>query len=566
MVHWFNDPDMTHFLGYDKDGPNSQRALSYLIDNAGWRNFGQLSNDYGVFLLQVNALAEGGKSVSYGYDNGKALTDYVLYRFEIDTPEEEWTEIVPSTTELEYNDHGWQSLPSGLYRYAVKAKYGEGTPSNAKISNIVEKDMFVSFKVLVTTDNGSSAEGASIKLTNQDGNPAHIFTGSADDNGTFTFNIYKGTYNITVKLEKYETYYDTDVEITENGEREIVLNEILYPVGKPTAEIVDNDVVVSWLTPGTMTEKTFILDSGTADSGWGINPSPNGNAGLGNMFVAEEGGWITSVDVYGLDNPSNTDRTVYIRIYNETQQLISESEGFILPSNDWINVPVDNIEYSGTFYAFVYWPNTTGATHWLGYSRNGLEVNAFLDNTGTIHVPFHVMPSPAEQPGSFMVRVNAKVLDRSASKAPTGYTVYRLAEGQPEESWTLLSNSVSELTYTDDAWSSLSAGKYQWAVKVNYTAGTSEAGLTNVLEKEVGIITNILSDIILYPNPFQNEININKPEMVKNIRITDILGQTIKNVTFNGKSITTEALSSGIYFVTLESFNGESIVYKMIKN
>jgi hypothetical protein len=81
----------------------------------------------------------------------------------------------------------------------------------------------------------------------------------------------------------------------------------------------------------------------------------------------------------------------------------------------------------------------------------------------------------------------------------------------------------------------------------------------------LGIGENVLSRIVLYPNPFTNEIYISHPELVKNIQITDVLGQVIKNVTFNGKSVITENLSSGIYLVTLESFIGEKLIQKVVK-
>ena len=86
------------------------------------------------------------------------------------------------------------------------------------------------------------------------------------------------------------------------------------------------------------------------------------------------------------------------------------------------------------------------------------------------------------------------------------------------------------------------------------------------LEPKVGIILdNHLSGIVLYPNPFDNEININNSALVKNVQIINATGQTIKNVIFDGKTISTKELANGIYFITIENITGDKTVYKMVK-
>jgi hypothetical protein len=96
-------------------------------------------------------------------------------------------------------------------------------------------------------------------------------------------------------------------------------------------------------------------------------------------------------------------------------------------------------------------------------------------------------------------------------------------------------------------------------ITVNHADKTETVALEPV---GVTIISSL--NVILYPNPFTNEINISNPELVKNVRITNTSGQTVKDVIFNGKSIVTSELASGIYFVTVEGFDGEKAVYKMV--
>jgi len=78
------------------------------------------------------------------------------------------------------------------------------------------------------------------------------------------------------------------------------------------------------------------------------------------------------------------------------------------------------------------------------------------------------------------------------------------------------------------------------------------------------IITFHISDAVLYPNPFTDEIMVSNPSVVKSVQITNIVGQDVP-IVFNGKSIATENLGSGVYFVILESYNGEKVVHKIIK-
>jgi hypothetical protein len=74
--------------------------------------------------------------------------------------------------------------------------------------------------------------------------------------------------------------------------------------------------------------------------------------------------------------------------------------------------------------------------------------------------------------------------------APVNYSVYRLVEGAEESTWALLSETVSGLTFTDNAWGTLTEGMYQYAIKANYQGGVqSVARLTNVIERVLDVFT-----------------------------------------------------------------------------
>jgi len=105
----------------------------------------------------------------------------------------------------------------------------------------------------------------------------------------------------------------------------------------------------------------------------------------------------------------------------------------------------------------------------------------------------------------------------------------------------------------------------------DYITAEGEVTVTNadvtvpVCLTPVGIRTNVLSNVVLYPNPFKDEIMISNSDVVKSIQITNATGQKVKQVVFDGKSISTKELTSGIYFITIESITGEKVVHKMIR-
>ena len=85
------------------------------------------------------------------------------------------------------------------------------------------------------------------------------------------------------------------------------------------------------------------------------------------------------------------------------------------------------------------------------------------------------------------------------------------------------------------------------------------------VEMQVGIRATGLDNIALYPNPFTNQINITNSRLIKNVQIMNIAGQRVNNVNFNNGILSTENLSSGIYFVVIEGINGQKVVHKMVK-
>jgi hypothetical protein len=101
----------------------------------------------------------------------------------------------------------------------------------------------------------------------------------------------------------------------------------------------------------------------------------------------------------------------------------------------------------------------------------------------------------------------------------------------------------------------VSDASYPATVTVEITVtGVGSIGTTNV------------SGIVVYPNPFKDEINVSASELVKSVQIMDVSGQKLKEVIFDGAPISTGDLATGTYFVIIETVTGTKSVHKMIKN
>jgi hypothetical protein len=476
------------------------------------------------------------------------------------------------TTTDENGNYSFENLLPGNYQIKVikHGFYDVTTPPvnvgayHNSVMDIVMQPLplyTVSGKV-TGNDAPNGIENAKVSLSGYES-----YSATTDAAGNYSIqNVYgEKEYAIKAEASGYVTYHSS-VNVIDDITHNILLNEIAYHAVDPVAVIVGDNVEISWLNPGTWVPRTYTLDDGTAENGSTFFDDTQ-NVSLGNIYEVNEAGEILSVDVYGMRYENSSGRPLTMRIYNEEREVVGESEPFVLPEDDWVNVPLNNVPYSGTFYAMLFFPTVDmGFANFLGIDSDGPYSEDNLSYSCQWGVWFEY--SAISTGGVFMIRVNTT----SAGKSPKSfekYSVYRLIPGQPEASWTLLSNNVTENTYTDNEWNSLSQGWYKWAVKVNYTGGVvSEPRLTNVLQLThiESINNNNETNIQLYPNPFKNEIYISHPELVKNVQITDIMGQIVKQVNFNGKSINTENFSSGVYLVIIESFTGEKTVYRMVNN
>ena len=400
-----------------------------------------------------------------------------------------------------------------------------------------------------------------------------------DATGNYSIpDVYGGfTYDIKVERSGYQTYIST-IEVNANATHNIELIEGIFPVINPVANLVNNAAVVSWEEPREIISFRYDNDICTGQLGFVEEACPRGvlgachraNAVLQKMswYLTNEAGehTVANIFIFDLDATGKPTTNIIYSARNVPTAVQRWSE---------YEFPEPVVAPNGFFIA-------------MSHETSFLSIGLARENNQYPFIPdTHFFTSDYEQweyiPfeeglvfSNLMLRAEGYVNGKAAkfgysdaesnTRALSGYAVYRLTEGAPETSWIELSNNITELTYTDNTWNMLASGKYQYAVKAVHPGSImSEAKLTNVLEKEVGVETHDIATIQLYPNPFTNQIFISRPDLVKSVQVTDILGQNIEHILFDGKTITTGNLSSGVYFIAIETSNGNRLVQKMIK-
>jgi len=82
----------------------------------------------------------------------------------------------------------------------------------------------------------------------------------------------------------------------------------------------------------------------------------------------------------------------------------------------------------------------------------------------------------------------------------------------------------------------------------------------------VGEVSN-QKDVVLYPNPADDYLNISITESINSegIQIIDIMGRIVKETKFNKTRIDIRSLKPGIYFIKIANKNHINRSYKFIK-
>ncbi|ALO17009.1 hypothetical protein L21SP5_03396 [Salinivirga cyanobacteriivorans] len=191
--------------------------------------------------------------------NGKELIDYTVYRLQEGQDMVDWVEIGTNVVDTSFIDTDWATQTFGLYQYAVVANYTNGVYSDPTLSNVLPKDMTVDYTVNITTNTSEDATGAIVTLTNQDADPTHVYTLTADASGVVFDSVWRGTYDIVVEKPGFEVYSESSIAIEEPGlTNDVELIEIIEEPYGLTVEQDGNVANFSW--NGSFAGSVLVVD------------------------------------------------------------------------------------------------------------------------------------------------------------------------------------------------------------------------------------------------------------------------------------------------------------------
>ena len=190
-------------------------------------------------------------------------------------------------------------------------------------------------------------------------------------------------------------------------------NVHVYGVCRPPTSLKGKEnqfvTTLTWNSPRCpvkCTPTSLIYDDGTY---WNGQTEYTGiTIYMGNYFPLSNGasGTIKSFDIWFTQYGSWTAQSCNIYIFDGNKNQIGESASFVnngasWPSGTWVNVPIDNISYSGPFYAMVDYTASSNMKNGMGMDGttviagqpNGI---AYVDESGTWTdaVTFFGYPAP----------------------------------------------------------------------------------------------------------------------------------------------------------------------------
>ena len=518
----------------------------------------------------------------------RALTGYRVWRLLQGQEDNEaaWTSLTASTiTQTSFTDNSWQVLPSGVYKFAVKAIYTNEVLSNPVFSNQVHKDMLGTLTGVVTaSDTGQPIAGAVVK--------AGEYRGTTNAQGLYSFSVYAGTYNVTCSKSGYQTYCQSGVVIieTQTTTQNLVLTEMYLPPLDVVAEAVDGELNINWQAPEAVNmglEEGFEGDSFPPPD-WEQVINSGDTGAYGSMAT-----WcrLGTVPLHIPVPPPDGDwqAALWWSRYAQNEWLITP-EFYCPPAGHLV---FDSYVFLGStdgdhYYVKV---STNGGNNWQtlwdastqsgGWNRydtpvsvslqnyagrqiklafqalsaagRGLRYIWFIDNVEvesdaqTVKLDLDqclaksgIQRAAAEEEAGVRKASSSAVTKevKKGERALSGYKVWRLYPGQEnnESSWTsLTAEPVTATAIQDPDWATITDGTYKWAVKAVYTGGiVSPPAFSNALPKitEIGTLTGV----------------------VKNSEMLPVAGATINcagfTATTNGNGIYSMQVNAGTYNVS----------------
>ncbi|MDD3533249.1 MAG: carboxypeptidase regulatory-like domain-containing protein [Candidatus Cloacimonadaceae bacterium] len=464
-------------------------------------------------LIPLNA------SVNHNATNPeRALVGYKVYRLLAadQANEASWTTLTTNTiTPLQYVDNAWGSLPSGVYKYAVKAVYSNNVMSSAAFSNELSIGMMGTVSGTVTEfGTNLPIEGATIT--------AGEYNTITNAIGVYNFEVYAGTYEITASKAQYQTATEANVVIqgTQTTTLDFVLTEITLPPATVQAEEAGANVNVTWMEPGAGGGEWIHYDSGENHDSIGTNSAANFDVAV--RYPPSALTEFAGMSLHALKVWPAQAGTFTVKVWTggtaAAPGVLATQQAFTPVLDTYNTVVLDNpVMITGNEELwFGYNCNVTGgfpAGCDAGPAIDGFGNMMYFNNTwntllqlgATLNYNWNIQGyvgyGAPDREGLMPLTTKLDQEAHNAERALDGYKVWRLSQGQEsnEALWTNLTvNPISATAYQDTAWDTMSDGTYKWAVKAVYPGGTLSApAFSNAIERitEIGTVAGFVRNM-----------------------------------------------------------------------
>ncbi len=258
---------------------------------------------------------------------------------------------------------------------------------------------------------------------------------------------------------------------------------------------------------------------------------------------------------------------------------VETSFTYTMPANDVVLIA--NFALEGQYeVAIIINPSGAGTVTGAGWYFEGDEVTlTAASNNGYIFNNWSDDGNILSNNETYVFSMPADNISITANFTPIYTITFAVSnlEGEPIEGALIIINEEYELTANAVGYAviELPNGTYTFNItadnfiEYNDSFTVVDENMTITIEMEpVGILSNPLSDLIVYPNPFSDMITLNNAKAVNRLLITNILGQRIIDLQLDGTeviSIPLIDLTNGIYIMIFQTSNGESVIRKMIK-
>lgn len=525
-------------------------------------------------------------------DSKSGITNFELYRLmEGEESDETTWLLIHTTNNFSYTDNDWTTMPQGVYKYAVKAKYTGDKISPATISELIGKDMLANVTINLNTNTTTNeSEGAVVYLSNHDPRYGYDTMIESDNGKAVVSDVWKGTYNISIHLDGFESLLIENVDLsTENAYTlDYLLAEIqITPFNADIweTETADERLFV-WNVPDAIFDDFESHEDFTFSSpgsyGWQYIDGDGLETG-GMIDYTWEGQF--SPMAFVVFNPSATtpsmlaDWYYYCAPYSGNKYL-ADFAAYPGPNNDYVISPrlYYREDFSIKFQARSYLASALETID-VGYSMTGINEEDFIwfneeslivpsnwteyEYTVPAYAKYVTVRSTSEATTIFMLDdLFIGYEDRSA--AP-GAKVYSLKAPRPEGQYEVYLDGqkladTDETTYT---FSNLLPGGHVAGVRTRYTSG--DTGYVSVYFNVDGVGINVtdMAQVQIYPNPATNYIYIKGD--YTDAKLFSPQGVQLNNRVDKAGRMDVSNLSSGVYIINIyqnNQVNSHKIIVK----